>query len=67
MHNMRALTVQPGVADSLQLETFSVPDTDRGAVLIRAVALGVCGTDREIIAAEYGTAPPGHRAIDHRP
>jgi threonine dehydrogenase-like Zn-dependent dehydrogenase len=28
-------------------------------VLVRTLALGVCGTDREILAAEYGAAPPG--------
>jgi threonine dehydrogenase-like Zn-dependent dehydrogenase len=60
---MRALTVQPGVPDSLQLEEFRVPGADRGAVLLRAVALGVCGTDREIITAKYGTAPPGHQRL----
>jgi glucose 1-dehydrogenase len=63
MQTMRALTVQPGVADSLQLESFRVPGPERGAVLMRAVALGVCGTDREIIAAGYGTAPPGHQRL----
>lgn len=63
MQMMRALTVTPGVANSLQIEEFRVPDVDRGAVLIRAVALGVCGTDREIIAADYGTAPPGHQRL----
>ena len=63
MHDMRALTVTPGVPDSLQLEEFRVPGAERGAVLIRAIALGVCGTDREIIAADYGTAPPGHQRL----
>jgi len=28
-------------------------------VLVRALALGICGTDREIVSGEYGTAPPG--------
>jgi len=28
-------------------------------VLVRALALGVCGTDREIISGAYGQAPPG--------
>jgi threonine dehydrogenase-like Zn-dependent dehydrogenase len=28
-------------------------------VLVEAVAVGVCGTDREIIAADCGEAPPG--------
>lgn len=60
---MRALTVQPGVADSLQLEEFKIPPVERGDVLVRAVALGICGTDRDIIAAKYGAAPPGHKRL----
>src|ERR1043166_6825530 len=63
MTMMRALTVQPGVAGSLELEEFRIPPADRGAVLVRAVALGVCGTDRDIIAGEYGESPPGHRRL----
>jgi threonine dehydrogenase-like Zn-dependent dehydrogenase len=63
MEKMRALTVQPGVADSLQLEEFRIPGPEQGAVLLRAVALGVCGTDFEIVAAKYGTAPPGHKRL----
>lgn len=60
---MRAITVEPGVSGSLRLEEFDVPRADRGAVLIRGLALGVCGTDRDIIEAKYGTAPPGHRRL----
>jgi threonine dehydrogenase-like Zn-dependent dehydrogenase len=63
MSMMRALTVQPGVAGSLQLEEFRVPGPERGAVLVRGVALGVCGTDRDIIAGDYGDAPPGHKRL----
>lgn len=63
MPMMRCLTVQPGVADSIQLEEFKIPPADRGSVLIRAVALGVCGTDRDIIAAKYGAPPPGHQRL----
>lgn len=61
--SMRALTVQPGTADSLQLEEFRVHGPDHGAVLIRAQLLGVCGTDRELITGEYGEAPPGHSRL----
>src|SRR4249920_717881 len=63
MHMMRALTVEPGVARSLRLEEFRVPSAERGSVLVRAVALGVCGTDREIIAGQYGSPPPGHKRL----
>lgn len=60
---MRALTVQPGVPDSLQLETFRVPGPEHGAVLVRTIAIGICGTDRDIIAAKYGSPPPGHERL----
>jgi threonine dehydrogenase-like Zn-dependent dehydrogenase len=63
MDTMRALTIQPGTPNSLQLEEFRIPGPDHGAVLLQAVSLGVCGTDREIIDAKYGTAPPGHTRL----
>src|SRR5690349_10450639 len=56
---MRALTVRPGTPNSLRLENISEPDRASGAVLVRAIAIGICGTDREIVAGKYGTAPPG--------
>ncbi len=56
---MRALTVLPGKANSIQLEDVPAPPLSEGAVLVRALALGVCGTDREIIRGDYGLAPPG--------
>jgi threonine dehydrogenase-like Zn-dependent dehydrogenase len=60
---MRAITVEPGVADSLRLEEFRAPKRELGAVLIRAVALGVCGTDHDIIQAKYGAPPAGHKRL----
>jgi threonine dehydrogenase-like Zn-dependent dehydrogenase len=38
-----------------------VPDVQamQDSVLVRALAAGVCGTDREIVAGHYGTAVPG--------
>jgi threonine dehydrogenase-like Zn-dependent dehydrogenase len=63
MATMRCITVEPGTKDSLRLEEFRIPTAERGAVLIRAVALGVCGTDGDIIAAKYGEAPAGHKRL----
>ena len=34
-----------------------------GAVLVRALAIGVCGTDREIVCGHYGWAPPGQTRL----
>jgi threonine dehydrogenase-like Zn-dependent dehydrogenase len=56
---MRALTVAPGVANSARLEDVAEPSSSDGAVLVRTLALGVCGTDREIVSGAYGSAPPG--------
>ena len=60
---MRALTVEPGVANSIELADVSPPPAGDGDVLVRALALGICGTDREIIAGEYGAPPPGARHL----
>ena len=56
---MRALTVAPGTANSARLEDVPEPPRADGAVLVRTLALGVCGTDREIVSGQYGWAPPG--------
>jgi threonine dehydrogenase-like Zn-dependent dehydrogenase len=56
---MRALTVKPGTPNSIQLDTVGPPPQSDGSVLVRALALGICGTDREIVAGEYGWAPQG--------
>ncbi|MFN2566000.1 MAG: glucose 1-dehydrogenase [Gemmatimonadaceae bacterium] len=56
---MRVLTVQPAAADSARLEQVPEPVADPGTVLIQALALGICGTDHEIVGGQYGWAPPG--------
>jgi glucose 1-dehydrogenase len=57
---MRAITVLPGKAGSAELTEVGEPPSDDGPVLVEALALGVCGTDREIVGGSYGAAPPGH-------
>jgi len=59
---MRALTVLPGIADSARIEDVPEPPLSDGPVLARALALGVCGTDREILEG-YGAAPPGEQRL----
>lgn len=56
---MRALTVVPGVADSARLDEVPEPDPAEGEVLIQAQALGICGTDEEILRGGHGAPPPG--------
>jgi threonine dehydrogenase-like Zn-dependent dehydrogenase len=56
---MRAITLQPGKAESAELEEMPEPGPESGAILVEGVALGICGTDAEIVRGEYGEAPPG--------
>ena len=60
---MKALMVEPGRAQSLRAEDIREPAPSDGALLVSALALGVCGTDRELVAGEYGTAPTGHKRL----
>jgi threonine dehydrogenase-like Zn-dependent dehydrogenase len=56
---MKAITVEPKLPGSALLEEVAEPDVQDGAVLVEAVAVGVCGTDVEIVEGKYGWAPPG--------
>ncbi|MEA3192261.1 MAG: glucose 1-dehydrogenase [Betaproteobacteria bacterium] len=56
---MRAVTLAPGEAQSLELQEVEEPRREQGAVHVRTLAIGVCGTDRELIEGTYGEAPPG--------
>ena len=57
---MKALTVRPGESGSAALTEMDEPPATDGPVLVETLAVGVCGTDVEIVNAEYGEAPPGH-------
>jgi threonine dehydrogenase-like Zn-dependent dehydrogenase len=56
---MRALTVVPLQAGTLRVDERDEPKVGDGELLVDGLALGICGTDREIAAGEYGWAPPG--------
>ena len=64
---MQAVTVLPLTPDSVDLTELPEPPESDGPVLVRTTAIGVCGTDLEIIRGEYGWAPPGEDrlAIGH--
>jgi len=55
---MLALTTTPGTANSARLEEVAPPQIN-GGLLVRTLAIGICGTDAEIIAGHYGTPPQG--------
>ncbi|MFC4011696.1 glucose 1-dehydrogenase [Nonomuraea purpurea] len=56
---MRALTFVPGKQGTLQVGEVPDPVRRQGDLLVHGLALGICGTDRELLAAEYGWPPPG--------
>jgi glucose 1-dehydrogenase len=60
---MKAITVEPKKAGSARLEDVSEPDPHDGSLLVEAIAVGVCGTDAEIVEAKYGWAPPGNARL----
>ena len=64
---MRALTVVPGTAGSVAVRDVPEPAPGPGELLVEGVAVGICGTDREIAAGEYGAPPPGeeHLVLGH--
>lgn len=69
---MRALTVSPKVPNSTRLEDVPEPPESDGSVLVQTLAIGICGTDHEIISGKYGWAPPGtdrliigHESLGH--
>jgi threonine dehydrogenase-like Zn-dependent dehydrogenase len=64
---MRALTIVPGKSDSASVLDVPEPPASDGSVLVRALDLGICGTDFELITAQYGWAPPDsdHLILGH--
>jgi threonine dehydrogenase-like Zn-dependent dehydrogenase len=39
------------------------PPADEGEILVATRAIGLCGTDREIVSGAYGSAPPGEARL----
>jgi threonine dehydrogenase-like Zn-dependent dehydrogenase len=61
---MRALCVRPGEhGGTLVLADVGEPAPEDGELLVEALALGVCGTDREIAARGPRRAPPGRTGL----
>src|SRR5512139_3289205 len=60
---MRAVTVEPKKHGTARYEDFPEPETKEGSVLVEAIAVGVCGTDVEIVEGNYGWAPPGQTRL----
>jgi threonine dehydrogenase-like Zn-dependent dehydrogenase len=60
---VKALTVVPRSPGSVRLEEIAEPDERMGSILVEGVAVGICGTDAEIIGGGYGWAPPGRERL----
>ena len=60
---MKAITVEPKKPGSARYDDFPEPDVHQGSILVEAVAVGVCGTDVEIVEGKYGWPPPGQERL----
>ncbi len=60
---MKAITVELKKPGTARLEEVAEPDVRDGSVLVETVAVGVCGTDVEIVEGKYGWAPPGKNSL----
>jgi threonine dehydrogenase-like Zn-dependent dehydrogenase len=60
---MRALTVIPGQVQSGALSDLPDSEVHADKLQVRTLAVGICGTDREILAGKYGIAPPGRERL----
>ena len=60
---MRALTVVPRQAGSAAVVELDEPVPGAGELLVDGIALGVCATDREIVAGDYGWPAPGRERL----
>ncbi len=68
---MKAVAIKPGTANSIHLRDVPRPRLDdmpggRG-VRVRLIRAGLCGTDADLAAGEYGRAPEGadHLVLGH--
>jgi len=60
---MKAITIEPMKPGTARLEDVPEPDERDGSVLVEAIAVGVCGTDVEIVEGKYGWARRGNARL----
>ncbi|MGH9043363.1 MAG: glucose 1-dehydrogenase [Acidimicrobiales bacterium] len=60
---MRALSVIPLKKGTAELLEVPEPPATDGPVLVETLAIGICGTDAEILSGDYGWAPPGKERL----
>lgn len=60
---MRAITIEPGVANSVLFEWIQKPVPAADELLVQTLAIGICGTDHELVRGSYGWAPPHRKRL----
>lgn len=60
---MKAITVEPKKPGTEKYMEIPEPDLTEGSILVEAIAVGVCGTDVEIVEGKYGWAPSGQKHL----
>jgi threonine dehydrogenase-like Zn-dependent dehydrogenase len=60
---VKALTVIPMKSGTAELSDVGEPPESDGPVLVETVAVGICGTDIEILSGAYGWAPPDRERL----
>ena len=60
---MKALSVIPLHAGSAALIEVEEPPRSDGPILAETLAVGICGTDIEILSGAYGWSPPGRERL----
>ncbi len=66
-HTAQALVTVPGERGSTRVDAVPAPEPGSDMMLLRALEVGVCGTDREISDGLFGVAPDGedHLVLGH--
>lgn len=60
---MQAVTIAPGISGSDRLDDVADPHPAGGQASVEVLAVGVDGTDDELVAGAYGEAPEGENRL----
>jgi threonine dehydrogenase-like Zn-dependent dehydrogenase len=56
---MRAMTITPGRSGSATVDDVPEPPVSDGSILVEGLLTGICGTDLEMVAGEFGSGRYG--------